>query len=75
MDQTKLCLRHSLGTSSVEHQPPQTFENEMTGEEIEQLTGSILHMHSHKLSTAEIYKALQTPTKRLGQKGKEKVSI
>ncbi|CAB1113554.1 unnamed protein product [Ectocarpus sp. CCAP 1310/34] len=73
MAQTGMCLHHCVGTTGVEHEPRRTFENEMTQEEVEKETGLILRLHFQKVDKPQIFKALQTPTKRLGAKGKEMV--
>eukprot|EP00903_Cladosiphon_okamuranus_P009197 g8783.t2 len=61
------------GASGGEHDPPRTFENDMTDEEIEQNTAKILSWYSNRASNPMIYQQLQTPTKRLGERGKENV--
>lgn len=78
MDQTSMCLRHysgSSGGSGVEHEPPRTFDNEMTAEEIEDQAEVIHNMYIiSRWGTTAIHKSLETPTKRLGERGKQKVS-
>ncbi|CAB1105884.1 unnamed protein product [Ectocarpus sp. CCAP 1310/34] len=73
MAQTGMWLHHCVGIIGAEHEPRRTFENEMTQEEVEKETGLILRLHFQKVDKPQIFKALQTPTKRLGAKGKEMV--
>lgn len=76
MPQTSMCLHHftALGANGVEHEPPRRFPNEMTEVEIEEQTDLIHDMYRSKSGTREIHKNLETTTKRLGEKGKQKVS-
>lgn len=77
MDQTSMCLHHYFGCSGgsgVEHEPPRTFDNVMTEEEIEEQAEVIHNMYISRLGTTAIHKRLETPTKRLGERGKQRVS-
>lgn len=73
-----MCLHHYPGggseNSGLEHEPPRTFDNEMTDEDIEEHMDLIRLLHCRRVDTRDIHKALQADGKRLGEPGKQKVS-
>ncbi|CAM9923869.1 unnamed protein product [Scytosiphon promiscuus] len=59
--------------SGIEHGRPRVFDNELTTKEIQEQSDVIIRLHSHKVDTRQIHKALQGPGKRLGEQGKQMV--
>lgn len=75
MAQREICLTHDTPTSAgKEHARPKTFVNEMTSEDVEELSGYIIELTDSGMKTADLHKALQHKSgKRLGDGGKSKV--
>lgn len=72
-----MCLTHHTPTSNgKEHAPPTTFDNEMSRQDIYEMSDFIIDLADSGVKTVDLHKTVQQKSgKRLGREGKALVSV